>query len=237
MKDSIKELNISGFDLKLYTAGHVFEPNLTTRLLAESVDIPKGSSVLDLGCGVGPIAIIAAKKGAGEVYAVDVMDEACAYAARNVEENGVADRVRVIQSDLFSNIPDKKFDIIINDVSGMADIVSRISPWYPETIPTGGYDGTEPTIRMLTEAREHLNDNGILYFPVLSLADQKKILNKANELYNNGLEPVSKKMVPFCQEFKDRLKDLEDLRNRGIIDYVVKRSRYLWSLEIYKATA
>ncbi len=237
MKEQIKAIHIGGFDLELYTAGHVFEPNLTTRLLAESATIPEGCSVLDLGCGVGPIAIIAAKRGAGEVYAVDIMEEACDYARKNAERNGVADRVRVIRSDLFSHIPDRKFDVIINDVSGMAESVSRISPWYPPSIPTGGYDGTEPTIRMLSEARKHLTENGVLYFPVLSLADQGKILEKARELYQHGLEPVSRKMVPFCQEFKDRLHDLEAIKKQGIIDFFVKRSRYLWSLEIYRATA
>lgn len=234
---SIKEIEINGVPLKLYTSERVFEPNLTTRTLAECVVIPPGSRVLDLGCGVGPLAIYAALKGAREVYAVDVMAEACAYARRNVELNGVADRVKVVQSNLFENLPDEKFDVIIDDVSGMSDKISRISPWYPDSIPTGGHDGTGPTIQMLTEVRNHLTENGQLYFPVLSLADSNKILAKARELFSNGVEAVAKKWIPFCDEFKAAMREMEVLKQEGVIDYISRRSRYLWSLEIYRVTA
>jgi len=40
-------------------------------LLASVADIPGGASVLDLGCGYGYLAIRAAQRGAGRVWATD----------------------------------------------------------------------------------------------------------------------------------------------------------------------
>ncbi len=217
----------------LYLSDTVFEPNLTTKMLAEAADVREGDSVLELGCGVGPLAIYAAKKGASRVHAVDIMAEACAYARRNAELNGVADRVTVVQSNLFESVPGVKFDVIIDDVSGMSEEVSRISPWYPQEIPSGGVDGTDPTIDMLEQAREHLTENGRLYFPVISLSAWKKSLAKAHDIFGNGVELISEKLIPFCDEFKQALPALEKLKHRGLIDYEPKRSRYLWWLRIY----
>ncbi len=232
---STQAYNFGGIDLELHVGSDVFEPNLTTRLLAETVDIPSGSRVLDLGCGIGPIAIIAVKKGAGEVVAVDVMETACRYAERNAALNEVADRVRIINGNLFEGLDGEKFDIIIDDVSGMAEGVSRISPWYPESIPTGGHDGTAPTIDMLQRARAYLKEGGQLYFPVLSLANHQRILEVAREVYGDKLESVASKWVPFCDEFKENMAEMERMKNEGVIDYISKRSRHLWRLEIYRA--
>lgn len=212
----------------------VFEPNLTTRMLADLVPIPQDSRVLDLGCGVGPIAILAALSGATDVVGVDIMPEACALAQRNAELNGVEDRVRFIQGNLYESLNGERFDLIIDDVSGMAEGVSRISPWYPETIPTGGPDGTGPTIAMLEQAQHHLTERGVLYFPVLSLANRQRILEKARNLFGDCLESVATKWVPFCDEFKVHMHEMEQMKAKGLIDYVTKRSRNLWSLEIYR---
>lgn len=237
MKTQIVKFNCGGIDLDLQIGAGVFEPNLTTRILADVVPIPEGSRVLDLGCGTGPLAILAAKKGAAEVYAVDIMEEACQHARHNAELNGVADKVHVVQSHLFENLAGEKFDIIIDDVSGMAEDVSRISPWYPSTIPTGGYDGTGPTLEMLRQSRDHLHPNGQLYFPVLSLADHKKLITAARALFDNRLKSVAKKWIPFCDEFKEHMADMERMKREGVIDFVTKRSRHLWSLEIFLAVA
>lgn len=234
---TLKKFSFGDRDLLLHVGPNVFQPNLTTRMLADIVDIPPGSRVLDLGCGVGPIALLAAQKGAREVYAVDIMEEACRLARMNVELNGLSDRVTVLSGDLFAKLKGKKFDVIINDVSGMAETVSRISPWYPPSIPTGGPDGTAPTLAMLDQSRDHLAEGGRLYFPVLSLAKSWKILDHARALFQQHLEMVASKWVPFCEEFKAHMSDMEAMREEGVIDYIMRRSRHLWNLEIYRVTA
>jgi len=220
--------------LKLELVPGVFKPTTTTQLLAEQLVDLKGKTVLDLGCGAGPIAIMAALNGAEKVYAVDIMAEACQATLRNSELNGVAERVNVLQGDLFESLKGLKFDFIVDDVSGMAEEVSRISPWYPEPIPTGGSDGSVPTIRMLRESPVYLNDGGCLLFPLISLAISEKILDSAHEVYGDKVKQVVSKMIPFCKELHRNLELLVRLKNEGVIHFIKKGSRYLWNLAIYK---
>ncbi|MEM7391928.1 MAG: hypothetical protein AAF492_06225 [Verrucomicrobiota bacterium] len=146
-------------------------------------------------------------------------------------------RVKVVQSNLFESLDSERFDLILDDVSGMAEECSKISPWFAGGIPSGGYDGTDVTVAMLHGAQEHLNEDGRLYFPVLSLSDADKILQQARNTYGRSLEMIAEKWIPFCKEFKDSLSFLEELKNKGIIDYITKRSRQLWHLQIYRANA
>jgi SAM-dependent methyltransferase len=235
METGVVDFEVGGVPVRLKTAAGTFLPNITTKLLGGSVDIEEGDTVLDLGCGIGPLAILAAKRGARHVVATDIMPEACRLTEFNARLNGVGDRVRVVESNLFEGIGDRKFDVIIDDVSGVAEKVARISPWFDGDIPTGGDDGTEQTIDMLTASRSHLREGGTLYFPVLSLSDAGKIRRWAMQTYGKSVKLVAEKWVPFCREFKEGLGYLEELKAEGIIDYVTRRSRQLWHLQIYRA--
>jgi len=227
--------SLGGESGRLYLSDEAFKPNLTTKLLAEAVEVQEGDSVLELGCGVGPLSIYAARKGAAKVIAVDIMPQACECARRNVELNGVADRVEVRNGSLFEPVQGMKFDVIIDDVSGMSEEIARISPWYPDTIPAGGADGTEQTVEMLEQASDYLNDKGQLYFPVISLSNWRKTLDLARNLFGSTVELVSQKHIPFCEEFKEAMPELERLKELNLIDFVRKRSRYVWDLSIYRA--
>lgn len=229
------EYRVTGTVLKLELMPGVFQPTTTTQLLAEQMGDIRGKTVLDLGCGLGPIAILAALKGAKQVFAVDIMQEACRAAERNMELNGVNGQVEVVQGDLFEPLKGLNFDLIVDDVSGMAEKVSRISTWYPDPIPTGGPDGTLPTVRMLKESPLYLKDNGYLLFPVISLARTATIMNTARDIYGDRLQQVTSKMIPFNDELHQHLPLLEKLKNEGLVDYTQKRSRFLWNLAIYRA--
>lgn len=64
-----------------------------------------GDSVADLGTGSGVLAIAAAKLGAGRVVGIEHEPDAIGNAESNVEANGVADRVAVIQGDARMLLP------------------------------------------------------------------------------------------------------------------------------------
>ena len=55
----------------------------------------KGLSVLDVGTGSGILAIVAAKLGAQEVWAIDIDEVAIEGARENTEKNGVKGIVRI----------------------------------------------------------------------------------------------------------------------------------------------
>ena len=225
----------AGQNLKLDIVPGVFQPNTTTQFLSKYIGNVKGKVVLDLGCGMGSIAITAALKGAEKVYAVDIMEKACQATLRNSILNGVDRKIEVLQGNLFKPLKGLKFDLIVDDVSGMAEEVSRISPWYPKPIPTGGWDGTVPTVLMLKESPNFLNIGGHLLFPIISLSRSEKILSTAKEVYGKKLHNVVNKFIPFCNELLENIQLLERLKNQGIINFIQKRSHYLWNLAIYKA--
>jgi ribosomal protein L11 methyltransferase len=64
-----------------------------------------GDVVADLGTGSGVLAIAAAKLGAARVAAIELDADAIGNAEANVERNGVADRVHVVEGDAAVLLP------------------------------------------------------------------------------------------------------------------------------------
>ncbi|MEV0233384.1 methyltransferase [Nonomuraea sp. NPDC050786] len=86
-----------------------------SHLLGEAVlaEVRAGDRVLDMGTGSGVNAVLAAST-AEQVLAVDINPVAVEAARANAERNGVADRVEVRLSDVFSDV-DGRFDLIVFD--------------------------------------------------------------------------------------------------------------------------
>ena len=69
-----------------------------------------------MGTGSGCIAVSLARYIPGcRVTAVDIMPAALEAARKNAQDNGVADRVRFIKSNLFESVPEEKFDVIVSN--------------------------------------------------------------------------------------------------------------------------
>ncbi|MGH9162247.1 MAG: methyltransferase domain-containing protein [Vicinamibacteraceae bacterium] len=89
------------------------ERALTLRSIIRGTIRP-GAKVLDAGCGVGLLAMWAARAGAGRVVGVDV--DALALARRLASENGYASRIHFVEADLWSfDLPAERntFDAIL----------------------------------------------------------------------------------------------------------------------------
>lgn len=229
---------VMGHQLRLRQDPEVFKPTLTTSFLTDQIDRShlQGSTVLDLGCGAGPIAIGLALSGARHVYAVDLMTRACDLASRNAALNGVSDRITVMTGDLFAPVRGMKFDLIVDDVSGVTDEVARFSSWFPWSVPTGGPNGTSHTLRMLRDSPDFLKPGGYLVFPVLSLSRFRDVVDVASSIYGPRLRKVASKLVPFNAELKTHIGALRRLQGEGTVDFVQIRSRFFWTLDIYRAS-
>ena len=101
--------------LTLYVPPQVQPIYPVSRLVGVAVlkEVGESDRVLDMGTGSGVNAILAASK-AAEVVAVDINPVAIEAARNNAVYNGVADRIEVRRSDVFSNVAGK-FDLIIFD--------------------------------------------------------------------------------------------------------------------------
>ena len=88
----------------------------STQMCLEVLDgrLRPGDAVLDVGTGSGILSIAAAKLGASEVLAVDIDAVAAAVARANVEHNGVAARVRVVEGDLLAGIENTANVLVAN---------------------------------------------------------------------------------------------------------------------------
>jgi len=223
----------------LRVSPNLFRPTLTTTILTDQLDAAsvRHRTILDLGSGIGPIAIGLAMSGAEHVYATDVMPEACELAMANADLNGVGDRITFMHGHLFEPLGDLRFDVIVDDVSAVTEDVARLSRWFPRGVPSGGEDGTVNTIEMLLASRRHLKPNGFLLFPILSLSRQARILEVAREVYGERLIRVASRRIPFSADLKNNLAKLVDLRSQGLIEFWHARNRPYWVLEIYKAYA
>jgi len=88
----------------------------TSMCLARLKELVKpGYSVLDAGTGSGILAIASVLLGADKAFAVEIDEDAAASAARNIETNGVSDKVNLIIGDIKSEralYVDTRFDLI-----------------------------------------------------------------------------------------------------------------------------
>lgn len=112
------EANLRGIRLLLTCDAGVFSRGSVdygSRVLIERMEIPDGSRVLDIGCGYGPIGLVAARLApAGHVDMIDINERAVELAQWNAEANGIRN-VRILQSDGLAGIGDQKYDVIVTN--------------------------------------------------------------------------------------------------------------------------
>ncbi|MEK6887251.1 MAG: 50S ribosomal protein L11 methyltransferase [Nanoarchaeota archaeon] len=226
----------------------VFEPNTITKLFSEYVinDYIKqnpGCSFLDLGCGTGAIAIAAKKAGAGRVVGVDIMQMSVNFAQQNAKLNNADIEFKV--GNLFEPLNGEQFDCISYDVSAMAKEAAKISPWYVG-IPSGGSDGTGPSLEAIEKVDPHMTKKGMFYLPYITLANYRKIVEKAQEKFGSRLKEVQEKPfpkdIPFCEQFYEITAEgrmtahrvLKELKGKGLVDFFEKGSRLVWRAHMQK---
>ena len=128
-------------------------------------------SILDLCCGGGAIGIAAAVYSPrASVVLSDVDADALALASENAVQHGVSRRVSLVQGDLFAGLATDRFDIILcNPPYVDADDLAGMPAEYRHEPPLGlgaGNDGLDLARRILAQAVNHLNPDGVLLLEV-----------------------------------------------------------------------
>jgi len=168
-------------------------------------------SVLDMCTGSGCLAILAAHTFPNaEVDAVDLSEDALAVAEHNVDDYGLHDRVRLVQSDLFEALAGERYDIILSNPPYVdAESVDALPPEYlhePELALGSGEDGLDATREIIARAADHLHPGGLL---IVEIGHNREALEAAYpDLPFTWLE------VAAGDEFVFLLKR-EDLPNAG----------------------
>ncbi len=109
-------------------------------LLINSMEITTNGKVLDVGCGYGPIGIVAAHLASeGQVVLVDVNERALELAEQNIGINHITNAL-VMKSDGYTAVKDRDFDVILTNppIRAGKDVVHRIVGEARDYLKTGG---------------------------------------------------------------------------------------------------
>jgi precorrin-6B methylase 2 len=220
---------------ELEASDRTFRPTTISTLLAEAMQVKEGDVVVDIGCGTGVLAIIAARLGAHRVYGTDIAPDVIEIGTANAARLGVADRVQFLHGDLFDGLPaDLQADLVIGDVSGIPDDLAAESGWFP-SLTGGGRRGSELPIRMLEAARSRIRAGGRLLLPTGSLQDEAAILGAARSIYGRLVQLVERNIpLPGVLAQSSAVRNLVA---QGIVKLSERGSRFLWQARVWEVTA
>ena len=157
--------------LNFFVDEHVLIPRQDTEVLVEeTIKIAEkinAKKILDLCTGSGAIAVSLAKYlPKVEVTAIDISNDALKIAKKNAINNELGDRITFINTDMFTNLSNEKFDIIVSNppyikksvIEQLDEEVKR----EPYIALDGGEDGLYFYRKIIKEAYEFLKYRGYL---------------------------------------------------------------------------
>nr|WP_314144804.1 class I SAM-dependent methyltransferase [uncultured Rhodococcus sp.] len=169
-----KGVFVPALDASIHPHYGVFSPvrGEYVQLVADA-PLPDTNRAFDIGTGSGVLAAVLARRGVTSVIATDKDPRSVACARANIDALGYADRVEVVQADIFP--------------SGRAGLIVCNPPWIP-TKPTSGIEHAvyDPGSRMLksflSRLRGHLTPHGEAWLVVSDLAELLELVTRADLL-------------------------------------------------------
>jgi len=123
----------------------VMGPGATTQQLAQTIGEVARRRVLDVGCGAGSLALVAAARGAREVVGVDLHPAAAAWSGLNAGLNGLS--LELHTGDLTAPVEGRQFDLVL----AQPPFVVQPPDVDATTYLHGGAMGDELAMRLLGE--------------------------------------------------------------------------------------
>lgn len=218
----------------------VFRPNLTSELVAKGASqvitalssrLHRPVNILELGCGNGAIGLSLIESSPifdfiGEYCCSDIQSEAVEVARIRYADSLVPAKkniaIHVRHSDLLDGWSDNELrdiDLIINDVSAVADEVSTYFRYFDGSVSNAGHDGLNNLRRFLGQVKARPALNCSVVFPVLSLSSRGSLIQLLEE---QGLilnEILSKSWPMEMQIAQENIARLRELKEEGIIDF------------------
>ena len=135
------------------------------------VDPNRVERVLDLCTGSGCIAIGCAYAfEQADIVASDISTDALDVAIINRSDHGLEQRLTLIESDLFTDIPQQPFDIIVSNPPYVSEReiseLDREFSFEPDSGLAAGKTGMDYVVPILQQAGGYLSDHGILVVEV-----------------------------------------------------------------------
>jgi ribosomal protein L3 glutamine methyltransferase len=174
-------------DFNFYVDERVIVPRsfiaeLLHERLAPWVEEPDGiHSALDLCTGSACLAVLLAYAfGNAMIDATDISQEALQVARKNVSSYNLEHRINLVQSDLFAELPGRRYDLIISNPPyvSAASMAALPEEYHhePRNALASGADGLEATRTILRGAASHLTDQGLL---IVEIGHNRETLERA----------------------------------------------------------
>lgn len=132
----------------------VMGPGPTTNELAKMLPIKAPRSVLDVGCGAGTFALVAADRGCPEAVGVDINPRAIDLSRFNARLNGLT--AEFLAGDLFAPVAGRRFDLVVSQppfVAQAPDVEAAV-------FLHGGRFGDEFAVSMIAQTPRVLSPGG-----------------------------------------------------------------------------
>ena len=200
--------------MRLLPLPGVFQPLSDSWMLAERLERePLGprTRVLDLCTGSGLLAVLAARRGAREVVAIDVSRLAVIAARLNGRFNGV--KVHAVQGDLFSPVRGQRFDLIVSNPPYLPSDTDELPRRGRSRAWEAGRHGRALIDRICAEVSGHLNPGGVLLLVHSSVCGERETVVALSE---RGLNTsvVARHRGPLGRRLRARA---QWLRSQGLL--------------------
>ena len=163
----IHELRVEllGENMTFLTDAGVFSKKMVdfgSQLLLKCLEVNEGETVLDVGCGYGPLGLSLAKAYGAQVTMVDINNRALDLARQNAERNKV--EATIFQSNIYEHV-EGKFDHVISNPPIRA--------------------GKQVVHEIIEKSRDFLKDGGDLTIVIQKKQGAPSARNKMEDVFGN----------------------------------------------------